>query len=763
MLRAHKLKESGFRSELSPQKAVPWICAILVIAFVTQGPEEVPPEGGASGSNRGLSETAAVVENAAAVKPVVSLEPPWRKIFTGESVTLTCNVATDQGKGQYVWYKDGRRINGNNKFLSTQKAETGDTGNYQCTASNSERSDGVRLDVSNEYVILQVPYIVFEEDDLSLRCPTSSSSYVKSVTFYRNGQKLSSRSPDYTKKGVDLSSSGKYRCDLVYTNYIWVYSDETDVTIQELFPAPIISVRPSSMTEGDNMAVSCDTTVHPLRSAKNLYFAFYKNGQKVKEFSSSNEYQVGSAHLEDAGDYTCEAKTQTGNVRKMSQRLNIRIIVEQPSGVTVSLKPMEGQLIEGNNLEVTCSVTTGTGLLGFSWCNLNTKHCEKQQVKAQEHRFMVESVTRSYSGQYYCAVLRDQSGEPERSKNVWINVRVGVSKPHLTIGLREVAVGGDVDLACESDSGSFPIHYKFYHKGIMLENVTVHQKGKAQLRFTNVSLNMSGPYHCDSTNDISEAIRSEEITLSVMEPVSGVRISSENDLQELKPGDKLTLNCSVERGTSPTIRWLHNEEDVDNDSELYQIIDTGKVLFVQSVQVQHGGTYKCLVSNQLSPNTTVQSKILTINVSDSTQALLGSSLGVALLVLLLICALLVFKYRQKLPPSLGKCCFTQPQTGSKLSNTQNRTPPRAENEDTHDLQEYYNVSRDRTTQESVCYTSINISYAQKGAAAPATNNDQCSVTYAMIKHVDGTLNTQEDSMQDTPDSSDSIYQNFNSK
>ncbi|KAM4663695.1 Fc receptor-like protein 5 [Discoglossus pictus] len=599
----------------------------------------------------------------------MSLEPPWRKIFTGESVTLTCNVATDQGKGQYVWYKNGRRINGNNKDLTIQKAGTRDTGNYQCTASNSDTSDGVRLEVSDDYVILQVPYLVFEEDNLSLRCRTSGSYSVKSVTFYKNRLKLSSEGRVYTKKGVDLSSRGKYRCDLVYKYYSRVYSDEADVIIQELFPDPTISVSPYSVTEGDNMAASCDTTVHPLRSAKKLHFAFYKNGQKVREFSSSNEYHVGSAHLEDAGDYTCEAKTQTGNIRKMSQRLNI--------------------------------------------CIIN-----------------------------------------------------GVSKPRLTISLSEVEVGDNVDLVCESDNGSFPTHYTFYHMRKVLESVMVNQKGKAELKLSNVSLNMSGLYYCKSTN---ETILSEEVTLSVIEPVSGVRISVENDLQELKPGDNLTLNCSVERGTSPTIRWLHDEEEVDDDSELYQIIETGEVLFVQSVQRQHGGTYQCLVSNQLSPNTTVQSKILTINVSDKNSSLtfLVLSLAVALLVLLLLCAFLVFKYRQKLSPSLGKCCLSH-QAGSKFPNAQNRNPLRTGNEDTHGqdspiADDHHNVPRDLTTQDNMCYTYIDFNYVQKAPAAPATKKNHCSVTYAVVKHVEDTLKAHEDSMKDTADSSASIYQNFNSK
>ncbi|XP_041428568.1 Fc receptor-like protein 4 [Xenopus laevis] len=99
----------------------------------------------------------------AAVRPEISFSPNWSPIFTGEPVTLTCNVApTAQGNLEYSWYRDGHRIPGDQQRLEGVIYK----GNYQCQAGASERSESVRLDVSSDLLILQAPPDVHEGDSL---------------------------------------------------------------------------------------------------------------------------------------------------------------------------------------------------------------------------------------------------------------------------------------------------------------------------------------------------------------------------------------------------------------------------------------------------------------------------------------------------------------------------------------------------------------------------------------------------------------------
>ncbi|XP_040188556.1 high affinity immunoglobulin gamma Fc receptor I-like [Rana temporaria] len=91
----------------------------------------------------------------------------------------------------------------------------------------------------------------------------------------------------------------------------------------ELFSKPEIEMIPVSVSEGNQMILKCNTIV--IRNNTELQFAFYKNIQKIQEFNSSHQYVVSSAHLEDSGNYYCEVRTLTRNVKKKSEELNVDI------------------------------------------------------------------------------------------------------------------------------------------------------------------------------------------------------------------------------------------------------------------------------------------------------------------------------------------------------------------------------------------------------------------------------------------------------
>ncbi|XP_077320188.1 high affinity immunoglobulin gamma Fc receptor I-like [Lithobates pipiens] len=74
------------------------------------------------------------------------------------------------------------------------------------------------------------------------------------------------------------------------------------------------------------MTVRCDTRLDPLRGGRELHFAFYRDGRIVRGYDVSDTYRVPSSQLEDSGNYTCEVRTASGTVRKMSDELYIQIM-----------------------------------------------------------------------------------------------------------------------------------------------------------------------------------------------------------------------------------------------------------------------------------------------------------------------------------------------------------------------------------------------------------------------------------------------------
>uniref|UniRef100_A0A8C1LRH6 Ig-like domain-containing protein n=1 Tax=Cyprinus carpio TaxID=7962 RepID=A0A8C1LRH6_CYPCA len=90
-------------------------------------------------------------------KPTVTIEPA-RHVFSGETVTLRCDIYDGVTSWQYYWHKEGL-----NRVFSDQQEHTfssvteSDAGEYSCEGSDTERShwsqmsDKVTLTVSGEF------------------------------------------------------------------------------------------------------------------------------------------------------------------------------------------------------------------------------------------------------------------------------------------------------------------------------------------------------------------------------------------------------------------------------------------------------------------------------------------------------------------------------------------------------------------------------------------------------------------------------------
>ncbi|PIO13330.1 hypothetical protein AB205_0043960, partial [Aquarana catesbeiana] len=145
--------------------------------------------------------------------------------------------------------------------------------------------------------------------------------------FYRDGRTVRGYnvSDTYRVQSAHLEDSGNYTCEVRTTSdTVRKMSDGLYIQIHEI-SAPEIKVTPSRVIEGGEMTVRCDTRLDPLRGGTELHFAFYRDGRSVQGYDVSDTYRVRSSQLEDSGNYTCEVKTTSDTVRKMSDGLYIQI------------------------------------------------------------------------------------------------------------------------------------------------------------------------------------------------------------------------------------------------------------------------------------------------------------------------------------------------------------------------------------------------------------------------------------------------------
>ncbi|XP_019677934.2 Fc receptor-like protein 2 isoform X1 [Felis catus] len=378
------------------------------------------------------------------------------------------------------------------------------------------------VDGKSDWLTLVAPSAVFEGDRIDLTCQKKNGWKVKRVSYYKDGEELplSSEVSNFSIQRAVLSDSGTYHCAVAPVWPLFPFQKEKTsrsvrIEVQELFPRPVLTVSPFRAIEGNPVTLTCETKLSPQRSDAQLQFCFFRGGRALGSgWSSSPELRVPAMWSGDSGSYWCEAETVTPSVRKQSLRSQIHVRRVPVSNVSLEMRAPRGQVIEGRNLVLLCSVTEGTGNITFSWHREATgASVGKKTQRSLSVELEVPAVQEHDAGRYYCRA--DNGHGPIRSKVLSILVRIPVSCPILSITApRAQVVEGDVvELRCEAQRGSPPILYRFYHEDVPLGNSSAPSGGGASFNLS-LTAEHSGNYSCEADNGLG-ARRSEVVPLSL--------------------------------------------------------------------------------------------------------------------------------------------------------------------------------------------------------------------------------------------------------
>ncbi|KAE8588653.1 hypothetical protein XENTR_v10022668 [Xenopus tropicalis] len=286
------------------------------------------------------------------------------------------------------------------------------------------------ISVSELFSVPQIkvrPDQVIRGDHMTITCDTELSPHRETTelqfAFYRNGHNVQgfSLSNQYGVPSAQLEDSGKYTCEVqTPTGSVRKRSREAHIHIQELLFYSRIKVSSDQVREGDHMTITCDTELRPHRETTELQFAFYRNGHNVQGFSSSNQYGVPSAQLEDSGNYTCEVQTPTGSVRKRSREAHMHI---QELFTNPQIKVSPDQVTEGDNMTITCDTELSphreTTELQFAFY----RNGHNVQGFSLSNQYGVPSAQLEDSGNYTCEVQTPTGSVRKRSNMAHIHIQ----------------------------------------------------------------------------------------------------------------------------------------------------------------------------------------------------------------------------------------------------------------------------------------------------------------------------------------------------
>nr|XP_051714459.1 Fc receptor-like protein 3 isoform X3 [Oryctolagus cuniculus] len=548
-------------------------------------------------------------------KAALLLDPPWSTTFKGSKVILICKDFHSPASRDVFWYHDG-----NVWKTESNKIQTEHSGYYQCKTRGSSLSDPVHLEFSDDWLILQVSHPVFEGDDVVLRCQGKKEEKTSKKAYYKNYKRLpDNNDPDCITLNSVSRDNGKYYCTAIRQTFIISWTETStplNIQVQELFPQPVLTASPTQPTEGGLMTLTCETQVHPQKSDVQLHFQFYRDDQGLQPgWSSSPDFQIPTMRKEDSGSYWCKAKAVNNNIIKKSAGFQIHVQRIPVSEVNLEIRPHGGNLTEGEDMVLICSVANGTGAVTFSWHRDGTVSLGRKTQHSLLAELQVPAVKEHHAGRYYCAA--DNNHVPILSKWITVTVRIPVSRPVLTFRASEArtVVGDVVELHCEAPRGSPPILYRFYHKDVTLGNSSAPTGGGAAFNFSLTAAH-SGNYSCEADNGLG-AQRSHRVSLTVIVPVSRPVLTLVVPGAWAMVGDVVELHCEAPRGSPPILYWFYHENITLGNSSAPT---GGGATFNLSLTAAHSGNYSCEADNGLGAQ---RSEVVTFNFTGASKSRIG--------------------------------------------------------------------------------------------------------------------------------------------
>ncbi|XP_062367201.1 Fc receptor-like protein 4 [Cinclus cinclus] len=400
-------------------------------------------------------------------------------------------------------------------------------------------------------------------DRVTLTCQGSGTA--GGTTWYKDGRR-------WWQDGRDsflVTESGTYTCDRPGSGF----SSPVLVSNEPL----VLQVPARALLEGDTVTLRCRSwSDKPITSVR-----FY---QEVKDLSgsiTSTELSLSTQQIQNRGSYRCMG--WVGSEMKVSAPVSVTVhelfsvpVLEGPPKLTV-----------GSPLNLSC-LSTPSPLRPPSPL-LYSFYRDGQRVGGPQvsPHLLVPAVGFSLTGNYSCEVSSEEGTVQKISARLGVTVRK-VPPSGLSVSVQppggQVALGDSLVLSCTVAMGTGPLSFSWHREG---SGATLGTGLRLELR--HVGDKDSGHYQC-RVSDGESVAQSVPLNVTVLVPVANATITPGPPALQVRPGDPVTLRCSVQVGSAPVTFTLHH-----NGQELAR----GPLLEIGDVDVGHSGTYQCMATNQL--------------------------------------------------------------------------------------------------------------------------------------------------------------------
>uniref|UniRef100_A0A8C6WHR4 Ig-like domain-containing protein n=1 Tax=Neogobius melanostomus TaxID=47308 RepID=A0A8C6WHR4_9GOBI len=224
----------------------------------------------------------------------LSVDPHWPQMFSGEQLTLSCEVHRAESWGSYEWSKSGQSLHHTQSHITIRNTAPTDSGSYSCRGVLDHTvTQWICFLLSNTVSLTLDPKWpeVFVGETLTLRCEVEGSGDGWTYDWSRNNELLTKTTRENTVSYVTESDRGDFSCRGVSFYLTTQWSSTTTVNVLNK-PVARVSADPELQT-GGSVTLSC--SVSPSSSGWK-----YENKQLFTHGSSELRVSEG-------GEYQCRA------------------------------------------------------------------------------------------------------------------------------------------------------------------------------------------------------------------------------------------------------------------------------------------------------------------------------------------------------------------------------------------------------------------------------------------------------------------------
>ncbi|XP_029522405.2 Fc receptor-like protein 5 isoform X1 [Oncorhynchus nerka] len=548
-------------------------------------------------------------------KAVLTKQPKSSQIFSGESVTLRCNIQRGEVTDwKYTWRKDGVDFLSRKHEYEISEVKTSDSGDYRCLGTHvdqkkhSKWSDIVRLTVTALPETTLTVYLnpAYTGETVTLTCSVGSGWSYK---WYKdNTKKVVTLSGRHTTTGTNFtirraadSDQGFYWCqgEIQSRSISSIISDPVTITVKAL-PKATLNITPNPAYTGETVTLTCS-----VGSDSGWSYKWYKgNAKKVVTLSGRHSttgatFTISRATESDQGLYWCQGEIQSRSISSIISDPVTITVKERPAAV-LTLQPNWPQIFSGETVTLRCDIQGGEEI-DYAFYNSGMSVSTKTEP---EYR-----ISPAKNGLYTCEGLQKRNGLKHSQTSNVIQLTV-LDQPQavLSVSPQWLNPGDSVTLSCgfkESSTGWRIFWYRTvpYTAGLLSLSDRSYSveplsgKGTSEDSYTLIPAGSShtGGYVCRAGrgDPVYDTLYSKPQFLWSGEPQPSVSLKMRPNRTQHFTSKSLSLSCEEKRNSTGWKLKRYREKAVESGCDSNWGSIAGSTCTIRSTCKKDSGVYWC--------------------------------------------------------------------------------------------------------------------------------------------------------------------------